>query len=175
MTETGIAMPATLKAESLTRAGFAPFGQVVTAEGVAGRSVNEGRGLRHDGLADLKHVRPAERPVLSIYRLRPSALPWTMRELERHPFTSQTFLPMEAGRYLVAAAPTCRDGSPDLGGLRAFIGGPGQGICYRPGTWHCPLVALDREASFAMMMWEAADPAADCEILALASPITILS
>ena len=36
----------------------------------------------------------------------------------------------------------------------AFIGQPGQGINYRPGTWHHPLVVLDEPAQFAMLVWE---------------------
>jgi ureidoglycolate lyase len=37
--------------------------------------------------------------------------------------------------------------------LRAFIVPGSTGVTYRTGTWHHPMVALDRPASFAVLMW----------------------
>ncbi|KAK1762355.1 ureidoglycolate hydrolase [Phialemonium atrogriseum] len=88
-----------------------------------------------------------------------------IRILERHPFTSQTFIPLGAGhrhsrhRYLVVVAPSLPPGGPDDGvlllpvpgrgrglpdvrGLRAFVGSAGQAVTYGAGTWHAPMVAL---------------------------------
>lgn len=92
--------------------------------------------------------------------------------LERHPFTTQTFIPLTADKtkaYLVIVAPSLppgkldealpvpssttssgspRDiklpgrGLPDLTRLTAFIATPGQAVTYGPGTWHAPMVAL---------------------------------
>lgn len=90
--------------------------------------------------------------------------------LERHPFTSQTFIPlglsredMEETRYLVIVAPSlppsARDqhlpvptarvglpgrGLPDLRQMRAFIAHGSQGVTYGAGTWHAPMVVLSK-------------------------------
>ncbi|KAF9882300.1 ureidoglycolate hydrolase [Colletotrichum karsti] len=85
--------------------------------------------------------------------------------LERHPFTTQTFVPFAAAggvagaAYLVIVAPTLPEtgttenlpapqsggrgrGLPDLKGLKAFVASPGQAVTYGAGTWHAPMVAL---------------------------------
>ncbi|KAI1336879.1 putative ureidoglycolate hydrolase [Xylariaceae sp. FL0016] len=89
--------------------------------------------------------------------------------LERHPFTSQTFIPLTADgrkRYLVIVAPSLppgeRDaklpvpastsaedgtrlpgrGLPDLRGMRAFLAEGHQAVTYGAGTWHAPMMAL---------------------------------
>ena len=90
------------------------------------------------------------------------ALPLTLAVLERHPYSTQAFLPLICTRFLVCVAPTLPDGEPDLSGLRAFVCGPGQGINYRPGVWHHGIVALDAPAEFAMLAWEDGS-SGDCE------------
>ncbi|KAI1762850.1 ureidoglycolate hydrolase [Hypoxylon sp. FL1150] len=93
--------------------------------------------------------------------------------LERHPFTTQTFVPLgaDAGtRYLVIVAPTLPPdassaverelpvpatvssgdaslpgrGMPDLANLRAFVATGAQAVTYGAGTWHAPMAALGR-------------------------------
>ncbi|KAH8878632.1 hypothetical protein GQ53DRAFT_789770 [Thozetella sp. PMI_491] len=87
--------------------------------------------------------------------------------LERHPFTSQTFIPLTAQRrrYLVVVAPSMPPaaadeglpvpasppmpgrGLPDLRRLCAFVATSGQAVSYGPGTWHAPMVALGDQGS----------------------------
>lgn len=74
--------------------------------------------------------------------------------LERHPHSTQTFMPMKAGRWLVLVAPDAADGSPDLAGLRAFVAGQEQSICIARNAWHAPLTVLDRPSEFGMIMWK---------------------
>lgn len=75
-----------------------------------------------------------------------------------------------AGRYLVIV---CGGGeAPDLGTLQAFVAQPGEGITYRPGVWHHPLVALDREADFACLVHEDGS-AGDCELREVAPSVSV--
>ncbi len=69
--------------------------------------------------------------------------------LERHPYTTQTFVPLcpdsHRARYLVIVAPTLADGSsrpPDVRGLRAFVARGDQAVTYGAATWHAPMAAL---------------------------------
>jgi len=90
--------------------------------------------------------------------------------LERHPFTSQTFIPlglskkeMNETRYLVIVAPSLppspRDnsfpvpvgvgpgcGMPDLQRIRAFVADGSQSVTYGAGTWHAPMVVVGTKA-----------------------------
>jgi ureidoglycolate lyase len=69
---------------------------------------------------------------------------------------------MACARYLVIVAPDDASGRPDLSQVSAFVAQPTQGVCYRRGTWHAPMIALDASALMTMLMWEARD-SRDCE------------
>ena len=144
-----------LRAVPLTRDGFAPFGEVIGADGGRTARVNGGRAVRHDDLAHLDHATPSRLPVLATYRIGPSRLPFAAAVLERHPSSSQVFLPMQAARFVVGVAPASPSGALDR--ARAFIADGAEGLHYRAGIWHVPLTALDAEAVFAMLMWEGAE------------------
>ncbi|KIH86716.1 ureidoglycolate hydrolase [Sporothrix brasiliensis 5110] len=71
--------------------------------------------------------------------------------LERHPYTTQTFVPLSQHsaadtRYLVIVAPTLPDATrnnpPDVRGLRAFVARGDQAVTYGAATWHAPMAAL---------------------------------
>lgn len=159
-------------AEPLTEEGFRPFGAIVTAPGGGGRAVNAGTATRHDLAGHFAHRTRAALPTLAIYRCRPQPMPVLVPLLERHPLSSQTFLPLGLARWLVVVAPTDPGGGPLVAGARAFLAEGGQGVSYAPGTWHSPLVALKREGAFAMLMWEAGG-GADCEEARLAVPLRV--
>jgi ureidoglycolate lyase len=65
--------------------------------------------------------------------------------MERHPLSSQAFIPLSSTPFLVVVAPA---GELDLGTLKAFRSNGRQGINYRRGTWHHPLLALERISEF---------------------------
>jgi ureidoglycolate lyase len=131
--------------ERLTGARFAPFGEVVEHSGDERR-----RHLEAPFDADA----PACRFSMWVSRVdAPFRLPLTIRTLERHRFAAQTFIPLSPVRYLVVVAPGgAVDHTPDLDGLRAFIAEPGQGVCYRKGTWHHGLTVLDQPGDFVVTM-----------------------
>lgn len=129
----------------LTRDAFAPFGDVVDVPNEAGRLYYE------DALGNL---RPAARPSLSV-SLKPETRNRPLRAelLERHEFSSQTFLPLDVDRWLIVVAPHAASGGPDLAGVRAFIATGRQGVTYKANTWHHGLTVLDRPGRFAVFMW----------------------
>jgi ureidoglycolate lyase len=138
----------------LTASAFAGFGEVVSALADGGSSANGGTARRFDYTSTLYNDRPHARANMVAVRCAPVSLPLQIKLLEKHPHSSQTFVPMLCSRYLVCVAPTGKDGLPQLDGLKAFICRPGQGINYHAGTWHHPLVVLDTPAQFAMLVWE---------------------
>ncbi|MCC7411106.1 MAG: ureidoglycolate lyase [Gammaproteobacteria bacterium] len=157
-------MPVEVLAEPLTCAAFAPFGTVIESLSKPGRV------FFND---DLGSARPRARFDLSLARLEPmAALTLEATELERHEFSSQTFLPLDVGRYLVIVAPSAPDGGPSVAGARAFVADGRQGITYRRNTWHHGLKVLDRPAQFAVLMW-CDGTSGDEEFRALAQPFTV--
>ncbi|MCH8845087.1 MAG: ureidoglycolate lyase [SAR324 cluster bacterium] len=133
-----------ISAQPLTPAAFEPFGQVFTAP--------EKPGLRDD-IVMLSNLRQAAHPSIIVARVEPSSLPLTATVMERHRFSSQSFVPMNVSRYVVIVAPGMGDGSPDISKVRAFIAESGQGISYNPNTWHHGVTVLDQPADFAVFMW----------------------
>lgn len=151
-----------MAATPLTAEGFAPFGDVIAAGLGPGASANQGTALRFDRAARLASTREGAHPNLAVFRSVAKELPFDVRLLERHPCSSQAFLPMVCGRYLVVVAPDDPHGGPDLDRLRAFVASAGQGINYLRGVWHHPIVALDASADFVMLAWEDGG-SLDCE------------
>lgn len=162
----------TVRAEPLSVEAFKPFGDVVSAGLRAGISANQGTAVRFDWAAALENGRAEARPNLSVFRSLPQKLPLKLQLLERHPHSTQAFLPMKVSRFLVCVAPTAMDGGPDVAGLRAFVCGPGQGINYARGVWHHPIVALDEVAEFAMLAFETGGEG-DSEERPVASLVTV--
>ena len=126
--------------EPLTAAAFAPFGQVIETAGAHHYPINAGMTERYHDLArvELGGVHP--RPLISIFRGQPYALPLALKLVERHPLGSQAFYPLSDSPWLVVVA-------EDQGGLpirlRAFQPAPGQGVNIAMNTWHGVLTPLD--------------------------------
>lgn len=164
-----------ITSSKLTQDSFSEFGNVIDAANPIGEgfSVNDGRAERFNYPAFFDHKNGMGDPALSIYKINPSNLPVEIKLLERHPDSSQLFLPMNCGKYLVVVAPSNSDGLPNPSKIKAFIASPEEGISYHPGIWHLPMMVLEKEGSFAMLMWESGTKQ-DCIIHNLNEPIKIL-
>ena len=138
-------MPQLLLPQPLTRAAFAPFGDVIETAGAKSFPINGGMVERFHDLARVQ-VDAQGRALLSIFRGQPYALPLPVRYVERHPLGSQAFYPVGQARYAVIVAPPGDTVKPE--DLRAFIGDGTQGVNYRPGVWHHVLLVLDAPADF---------------------------
>jgi len=153
-----------LQAHALTTEAFAPFGEVLAVPGQVG--------LRTEVSAALANLRPQVPASLSLVLAAPVvARPVPVSIIERHRFTSQSFLPLAPTRWLVVVAPDAADGGPDLARAAAFRPAPGQGITLRPGVWHAPLTVLDTPAPFALLMWRDFGP--DDEDFAAITPFAV--
>lgn len=101
--------------------------------------------------------------------------------LERHPFTTQTFIPIGLPatdlwtRYLVIVAPTLpsladfpNQGPPDITNLRAFLAHGGQAVTYKEGTWHAPMVVVGKSrVDFVVVQYCNGVAAEDCQEVGL--------
>ena len=133
--------------EALSRAAFAPYGDLIDAGGKADALINAGRCERFHDLARLD-VDDGSRVGISVFRSEACTLPYTLTLVERHPLGSQAFLPLSADPFLVIVA-------ADAGGLpsqpRAFLTGSGQGVNLHRNVWHGVLTPLRTAATFAVV------------------------
>ncbi len=155
-----------LPVEPLDAQAFSRFGDVIEVDARARhRTINEGFAERFDELARLDTQRQQGRPVLSVFRARPRAMPLQLRLVERHLLGSQAFVPLVPQRFLVVVAPAGPAPSPV--DLRCFMTRPGQGVNYAAGTWHHPLIALDAGGDFLVIDRGGPHAVEDCEELSL--------
>jgi ureidoglycolate lyase len=134
-----------LAPEPLTAEAFAAFGSVIQAvDGAVKLDINQGHAVRYDRLAEIDVADGGGVGVVSLFRARPLASP-VLRQFERHPLGSQTFVPLGGRPYLVAVAPA---GEFDPAEVRLFRAEAGQGVHYRKGVWHHFLLVLDAASDF---------------------------
>ncbi|HEY4202998.1 MAG TPA: ureidoglycolate lyase [Devosiaceae bacterium] len=138
-------MSRSLIAEPLTAAAFAPFGQVIQLAGAHHYPINAGMTERYHDLARIELGGANARPLLSIFRGQPYALPHEFTLVERHPFGSQAFYPLSDRPFLVIVAPHA-DGGPAT--PRAFLTTPHQGVNIAMNTWHGVLTPLGAVSDF---------------------------
>lgn len=127
-----------LTIEPLTKAAFAPFGDVIQTEGAAVRSINEDTTARFHDLADIDVSHQGGKAMISIFRATQRARPLIIRMLERHPLGSQAFFPLDRHGWLVVVCGGRL--APDLATLRCFGAAADQGVNLKRGVWHHPLL-----------------------------------
>lgn len=129
-----------MKIAPLTKAGFAPFGDVIEVEGAQHYPINQGFAERFNDLASVD----AEAVNISIVVANPRPKPIAITLMERHPLGSQIFYPLQDRPWLVLV---CVD-PKDRNSFCAFSATGRQGINYARNTWHHPLLVLEAESRF---------------------------
>src|SRR4051812_35216052 len=129
-------MGPTIKARPLDAAALAPYATVLSAPDGKARVVSE---VMARGDVPGAHA-------FTILCPKPVTGPVTIAALERHPHSTQSFVPLKSGRWLVVVAPKLASGEPDLSGALTFIAGPEDAICIGQDVWHAGLTVFDQEA-----------------------------
>jgi ureidoglycolate lyase len=129
----------------LTKTAFAPYGEVIEADLSKMRLINNGTTERFHALGQPVVVGEPERLIFNIFRGQPRQFPYSVGMMERHPFGSQSFMPLSGKPFLVGV-------SEDEGGRprkpKIFLARADQGVNYFANTWHHPLMALDAVCDF---------------------------
>ena len=139
-------MPRSLTPLPLAAKTFAPYGDVieVTADAPI-RTINDGNAQRFHDLAALTLEESGGKASINIFRVTPLSMPVTLKVMERHPLSSQTFVPLSDQPFLVAVAPA---GDLKPNAISVFLAKPSQGVNYHPGTWHHYCLALNELSDF---------------------------
>ncbi|MCM2504428.1 ureidoglycolate lyase [Aureimonas altamirensis] len=138
-------MTRVVTARPLTRAAFAPYGDVLDTDWANHYPINAGRCERFHELARVDVIGEDARAILSIFRGTPYTMPLTLTLVERHPLGSQAFMPLDGRPFLVVVCPDegGRPGRPE-----AFLTAPGQGVNYHRNVWHGVLTPLQKPQNF---------------------------
>ncbi len=159
-----------ISALPITLERFAPFGDVIHASSDAKAAMNDARFERFSGLADVDAE--GQHASISIARCKmPSSLPYRIDLVERHPLGSQAFIPLSHFSFFVVVAPAAESVEPE--DLCAFVTNGSQGVNYRRGVWHMPMIALEDGQEFLIV-----DRGADgenCDEHYFSDPVTLLA
>ncbi|HXV30463.1 MAG TPA: ureidoglycolate lyase [Sinorhizobium sp.] len=141
-------MTISLPIRPLTRAAFAPFGDVIEPDEARSFPINAGRCTRYHDLATVEAIGPEARVLISLLRGKPYEIPLTLTMVERHPLGSQAFVPLTKNSFLVVVAPD-EGGRP--GEPIAFETAPGQGVNIACNVWHGILTPLHDISDFVVI------------------------
>lgn len=182
-----------IHAEPLTPEGFRPYGGVLSADHQI--KTAETSGANYGTAQKLHKVAPIVNNFASCKSQQPATANWnifrcsapkhlikdasvkskvyTSKVLERHPYSTQTFIPMGQDlskvSFLVIVAQTDElspEKLPDPALVRAFICKGNQSITYGAGTWHAPMVVVDEtipHIDFAVFIHENGVADEDCQ------------
>ena len=135
-----------LYAKPLNALDFSLYGDVIELrEDNLKFSINRGTAVRHHALSKVELSDANDEAIVSIFLTGRAALPFTAESMERHPLSSQAFIPLSDSPYLVAVAPA---GQFKPQSVELFIAQPNQGINYHRGVWHHYILALGEESRF---------------------------
>jgi ureidoglycolate lyase len=147
-----------LEPRPLTRADFAPFGDVIEAEGRDPEDMNHGMAERWPRLACID-AGTGGQACIGLVHARRYSLPHRLEIVERHPLGSQAFFPLHDRPFLVVVA---RAGEPPTAAdLNCFITNGSQGVHYHTGVWHGLLLTALAEMDFLVV--DRAGPGENCE------------
>jgi Ureidoglycolate lyase len=124
----------------ITAQAFAPYGDLLVAPADMGRI---------DFVAKFENHRPHARTNIALVRCNSVAGQLRVDEMECHPFSSQTFLPLDVSDYLVVVALDDGGGRPNLSTLAAFR------VNHQLSSWH---LAYRNDCAVSSGYFRPADP-----------------
>ena len=142
-----------LTPEPLTKAAFAPFGDVVETDGALPVEINQGFARRFDALAGIDVTTNGAPVNISLFDAKPRPQPIANRLMERHPLGTQLFMPLQDRPWLVVV---CGD-PQDIASYRAFTATGRQGVNYGRNVWHHPLLVVGEGERFMVVDRSGAD------------------
>lgn len=134
-----------LEVQPLTKAAFAPFGDVIETADAELRLINGGTTERYHDLAKVEVTGEQARVLVNIFRGQAFTTPIDIRMLERHPLGSQAFYPLQNRPFLVVVG---EDEGGKPGNPVAFLAQGNQGVNYHRNVWHHPLISLEAISDF---------------------------
>jgi ureidoglycolate lyase len=157
-----------LAISSLSAEAFAAFGEVLDASGAPTGLANDGTVEVHRDIARIDVAADGGSVCLSVVRVKGRAPPFLIEVMESHPLGSQAIAPLGTASMLIVVAPA---GALDPDHIAAFRTSGRQGVNYRRGVWHHPIIALDSDGEFVVV--DRADDGKNLVLERLAQPLEV--
>jgi len=138
-----------LRVEPLTAAAFSRFGDVIETTGNTFHYINAKMVERYHDLAQVDVDKMGGKVGISVCVGTPYIFPLRVAEMERHPLSSQCFIPLSDKPFLVIVGPVGDTVEP--GQLRGFLSNGAQGVNYAAGVWHHALLTVGEVSHFVVV------------------------
>ena len=138
-----------INCQKLTKKSFSNFGDIITIEDdTQFKIINKGYTKKYE----LSQYKSNEKETIndisiSVFRGLKRPMPLVINMLECHPLASQSFMPLNGNHWIIIVCEGNYE-KPALENLKCFIANKNQGVNYYPGTWHHPLVTLEKTQDF---------------------------
>ena len=127
-----------LTATPITRENFAPYGDII--------AIQQGTELSAIGkISDTADM--AVKVITANAYNADVSVPF----FERHPLSSQAFIPMNGGAFFVLVSGATNSETFDPATLKCFITDGTQGIQYKASIWHAPFCCLTADKTFVVL------------------------
>ena len=130
-----------IKPVKISRSNFSSYGDLISPDDINQMNINEGYAKRFDNLANLDTSKDSGKTIVSIFSALKRTFPMKIHMMEKHPLSTQAFIPMKETTFLAFVAPSGE--SPEIDKIQSFIIPPKMGINYKPGIWHFPLISTE--------------------------------
>ena len=130
-----------IKPVKISRSNFSLYGDLVSTDDIKPMNINEGYAKRFDNLVNLDTSKDSGKTIVSIFSALKRTFPMKIHMMEKHPLSTQAFIPMKETTFLAFVAPSGK--SPEIDKIQSFIIPPKTGINYKPGIWHFPLISTE--------------------------------
>ena len=130
-----------IKPVKISRSNFSSYGDLISTDDISPININEGYAKRFDNLANLDTSKDSGKTIVSIFSALKRTFPMKIHMMEKHPLSTQAFIPMKETTFLAFVAPSGE--SPEIDKIQSFIIPPKMGINYKPGIWHFPLISTE--------------------------------
>jgi ureidoglycolate lyase len=128
-----------IKPKKITLKNFKKFGDLISTKKIKPINVNNGYAKRFNNLCRINTSLKKGNTIMSIFSAKKRRFPMKIDMMEKHPLGSQAFVPMSETKFLVFVAPKGK--KPNTKKIESFIVPKLNGINYKPGIWHFPLIS----------------------------------
>jgi len=162
---------ANLPVEPLSASAFAPFGDVIETQGNGFHYINAKMVERYHDLAQVDVDKMGGQVGISLCVGSPYVFPMRVTEMERHPLSSQCFIPLSNKPFLVIVAVPGDTVEPRQ--LRGFLTNGAQGVNYAAGVWHHALLTVGEISQFVVVDRIGEGPNCDVVVFAEDQQLTV--
>tara|TARA_Y100001970_G_C13699948_1_gene586677 strand:- start:32 stop:526 length:495 start_codon:yes stop_codon:yes gene_type:complete len=127
--------------KKINKENFSPFGQLISTKGFNGESINSNTTQSFYDLVNIEILGKNKQCRINIFKTKKRQFPLEIDMLENHPFSSQSFIPLQKTSFIVVVAPISN--TPNINSIEAFLVPSEEGINFKPKIWHFPLIAIE--------------------------------